>query len=370
MKSTLTALAALLASTTLASAGGIERTLNNYGILFEQGDYVEFGISNVNPNVSGDYPGPLGGGSTGNMANSETLPSLSYKNQLTDNIAVGLFLNRPYGASAEYTMGAYTGLAADWKSAGTTLVLKYDVNENISVYGGARYVSSSADIAIPALLATGGATTSPAFNYTATGEQDGQTSFVGGVAYQRPDIALRVALTYEQGFTHTFATTENSIGFMLSDFESTTEVEMPQAITLDFQTGVAANTLVFGSIRHVEWSVWEVRPAGFEGATGDRVTGFDNDTTTFTLGVGRRLNEELSVFARIGYEEAKGGEASRLSPTDGSRSIGIGGSYRMDDMKVTGGIQYTMLGDATDGSTTEFTDNTAVSVGLNIGYYF
>lgn len=370
MKHFLTATAALLATTTIVNAGGIERSRTSYGVLFEEGNYLELGFSSVNPSVSGDYPALLGGGSTDNMANSEFLPSLSYKHQVTDDLAIGLFINRPFGARAEYTAGPYTGLQADWMSGGISVIAKYDVNENVSVYGGGRYITSSADIAIPALVATGGASASPLANYTAGGSSDSQFSFVGGVAYERPEIALRVALTYEQGYTHEFDTVENSLAFSLIDFESVTEVEMPQTLTLDFQTGVAANTLVFGSVRYAEWSVWEVRTAGFDAATGERVTGLDNDTVTYTLGVGQRINDQLSVFGRVGYEAASGDVASRLAPTDGSQSIGVGGTYTMDNMKITAGVEYSMLGDATDGSGVEFTDNTAVSFGMSLGYTF
>ena len=145
---------------------------------------------------------------------------------------------------------------------------------------------------------------------------------------------------------------------------------MPQSVTLDFQTGVAANTLVFGSVRWSEWSVWEVRPAGYEGFANDRVTGLDNDVTTYRIGVGRRINDSLSVFGRVTYEDANGDVASRLSPTDGSTAIGIGGSYTMDAMKITAGVEYVQLGDATDASDTFFADNSAIGFGVSAGFTF
>ena len=136
MKQLVSATAALLATTTLVSAGGIERGVTNFGVLFEEGDYVEFGITSLNPSVSGDYSAGLaalgGAASTGNMAEGETLISLSYKNQLTDQLAVGFFINNPYGAIASYEGGFYDGLAATWESTSTTLVLKYDINDAFS----------------------------------------------------------------------------------------------------------------------------------------------------------------------------------------------------------------------------------------------
>ena len=402
MKKTLTTGAALLLSTAVAQAGGIDRTGNPYAALFEQGNYVELSFSSVRPDVSGTYPAAFGGGSTEDMAVDYTSVGAALKYQFNDQIAVGLFLNMPYGADAAYTGGPYTGLEAEWDSRQIAAVLKYQVNPNISVYGGVRSVSSEATIQIPdalitaprlqalqaqaqAAIAVGDLATAQAaaaaaaqiqaapagtFTYNAETGSDTQTSYIAGVAYERPDIALRVALTYEQGFTHSFESTETLPGGGLNGFESEFEIEMPQAITLDFQTGVAADTLVFGSIRWSEWSVWEVRPAGYEAVANDRVTGLDNDTTTYRLGVGRRLNDQLSVFGRVTYEESTGDVASRLSPTDGTTSIGIGGTYRVDNAKITAGIEYAMLGDATDGSGVEFTDNTAIGFGVSVGFNF
>jgi long-chain fatty acid transport protein len=45
--------AALLASTALAQAGGLDRNQLGTGVLFEEGTYAELGYSFVNPTVSG-----------------------------------------------------------------------------------------------------------------------------------------------------------------------------------------------------------------------------------------------------------------------------------------------------------------------------
>jgi long-chain fatty acid transport protein len=206
--------------------------------------------------------------------------------------------------------------------------------------------------------------------YSAETDSNTQLGYILGAAYERPDIALRVALTYENGMTHDFETSETLVGIDLNGAKSVTDIEIPQSLALDFQSGVAADTLVFGSIRWTEWSVWEVRPNAYEGLTGSAVTGFDNDVFTYRLGVGRRISDELSVFVRVTYEAASGDEVSRLSPTDGSTSYGIGGSYAFDNVKLTGGIEYAVLGDAVDGTDVAFEDNTALGFGLSIGYRF
>jgi long-subunit fatty acid transport protein len=345
---------------TAAGAGGIDRARLSYGIMYEEGNYAEFGFSHVAPDVSGTYVAGLGGGSTGDMAGDYTTLSFAYKHQFSDRLHLGLFVNTPYGADASYTQGIYTGLDAEWTSRQIAGVLRYEVTPAVSVYGGLRYVRSEAEIQIPTPLLP--------FTYTASGSTS-DVGYIVGAAYEKPEIALRVALTYESKIEHSFPTTEAG-GPFGAGISTTTDIEMPQSLALDFQSGIAKDTLLFGSIRWAEWSKWSVRPPGYGGLTGQEITGFDNDVVTWQLGVGRRLNENVSVFARLGYEKANGGIASRLAPTDGSRSFGIGGTYTKGNFKVTGGIEYVKLGDAVDGSGTRFEGNDAIGLGVTVGVRF
>ena len=60
-----------------------------------------------------------------------------------------------------------------------------------------------------------------------------------------------------------------------------------------------------------------------------------------------------------------------LGPVDGFNAISVGATYSRDNMKITGGVRYVVLGDAT--TTTigaNFRDNHAFGAGLKIGYSF
>ncbi len=407
MKHTISTAAALLLTTAAASASGIDRAGNDYSVLFEDGNYVKLSFSTVRPEVSGEYSttfGPAAGTSTGIMSEDFSTAGLALKYGLAENIDIALFVNQPFGANALYPEGPYSGLGAEWDSNQVAVVLKYQATPNISVYGGVRSIESNATIAIPDTLVRGGlargaqaavaqanasgnpaaiaqadaalagvvGAPSGAFNYSANAAADRQTSYIAGAAYEMPEIALRVALTYESGYTHSFATSESVLAAPAVSGNSVTDIKIPQSVTLDFQSGVAADTLVFGSIKWSEWSVWEVRPAGYEALTrGQRVTGIDSDTFTYRLGVGRKINEDLSVFGRVTYESSNGDVASRLSPTDGSTAIGLGGTYSIDNIEITAGVEYIMFNTSTTDSTgTVFADNTALGLGLSVGYKF
>jgi len=403
-----------------ASADGITRADIPSSIMFEKGNYVQLSFGHVTPGISGGFTAPLsaagGASSTGNMAQNYSNVGLALKMDVSENLSFGLFFGQPYGAQASYEQGFYNGLSADWASEQLSAVAKYRINNNFSVYSGLRYVTSQADITIPdqlirpavngaanngvaaasaalAVLPAGdrripvveaqlaqatalAAASDPAgglpagtFGYAAQGNRDSQFGYLLGAAYERPEIALRVALTYESGVLHEFETHESLPGLGFGG-TTTTKVEMPQSLRLDFQSGVAADILVFGSIEWTEWSVWEIAPPQYEAAFNQNVTSFDNDTWRHQLGVGRKFSDSFSGFARVTHESAKGGEASRLSPTDGSTALGLGGTWTRGDAKLTTGVEYVMLGDAKDGSDTDFSDNTALGFGMSLGFKF
>lgn len=379
-------------------AGGIDLTQITYGTLFEQGRYLEFGGAIASPDVSGTFRnpafGPFVGTSTGDFGNNMYGLSMSYKADINDRLSYAIFFNVPYGADVSYDLGPYDGLSARWKSRQATALLRYKFDQGFSVYGGLKYVRSRPTIRIPDTLIRGGvaavaanpatppaqaaqasalaASPAGALGYTANGDWDGQFAGILGVAYERPDIALRVGLTYESGYTHKFGTTETmpAVAGHPAFAPSTTRIKMPQSVTLDFQTGIAKDTLLFGSLRWAEWSVWEVRPRGYEALFSSNITDFKDDVWSWRLGLGRKINDNFSVFARVGYEKSNGGVFSRLAPLDGRKSIGIGGTYTKDNMKITAGLEYHKIGSAVDASGTYFEGNDAVAFGLTVGYRF
>lgn len=113
-----------------------------------------------------------------------------------------------------------------------------------------------------------------------------------GAAYERKDIALRVSLTYESRIDYDLPTSAVAGGGVLG----TTSAASPAAFTLDFQTGVAPNVLIFGNIRRALWSDANiVLPAALGGT---QLSNF-SDTTNYTLGVGYQIDDNWSVSTAL-----------------------------------------------------------------------
>ncbi|MBE0452124.1 OmpP1/FadL family transporter [Roseovarius autotrophicus] len=366
MKDYMMAATALAMTATMADAGGIERRGDPSMILFEKSkNYAEFSVVNVNPSVSGT---PLPGvptGPTGNILKSYRNFAGGIKTDINDRFTLGLVIDEPMGADVDYkTPGSFfAGSDADVGSISVNLLARYKVSDRFSVYGGLRYMGLDGDITVisPVTAPLG---SGPGTPYTLSVDKDYQFGYLLGAAYEIPDIALRLALTYESKTEHDF---KDNTG-------ASFDVEIPRAITLHFQSGIAANTLVFGSIKWREWTEFTVQPFDFisfaSGAPVNVPIAFNKDDVwTYELGVGRRVNANWSGAATIGYEKQEGSQVGNLAGTDGFIRYGLAAIYENDAIKITTGISYIDLGNA-NSNVTAFRNNDAIAVGTKIGFKF
>lgn len=368
----------LALSSAHAQAGGIERAPQSIAPLFEEGRYLEFSFATVNPDVSGKQrttlPFSVAGSKSGDMSPSYQQYGAAYKGDLNDRISYALIFDQPWGADVDYDSGTgyfAQGSDASFDSNAFTAILQYNFPSNVSVYGGVRYQVIKADAFVP--FVTGAAGPFAFAPYEADADSDGAFGFMGGVAYERPDIALRVSLTYQSKVKHDLDTTESSV--LGPDVDSSTSIDTPQSLTLDFQTGVAKDTLVFGSVRWVDWSSFEIAPQEYVALVGSPLVFFDDDRVKYTLGVGRRLTEKWSVAGALNYEAQTGSRTGNLGPTDGAIGGGLSAIYSPNDsLTVTAGVSYAKIGDATTrvgpGTGGVFRNNDAWGFGVRVGYSF
>lgn len=377
--------AALTALTvTHAYAGGIERSSQSVGILFEKGTYAELSMGRVAPDVSGEHSAAmspsLGTASSGDMTGDYTTTSFGFKTALNDRLDLALIMDSPIGADVNYASGTgyvYGGSTATLDATALTMLGRYKLPSNFSVYGGLRLQHVEGEVAL--------------FNgYSMNTDNSPETGFVIGAAWEKPEIAARVALTYNSAITHTFHSTETILAVdpanMVLGAQTSFDTEIPQSINLEFQSGIAADTLLFGSVRWVDWSAFEIAPPEYLTAyfnpTGTALVDYKDDTITYNIGVGRKFSDSWSGAITAAYEPSHGGFSGNLGPTDGYTSVGLAATYTYGNMKISGGARYVWIGDAeteapvaltggTPGVTLgEFKDNTGVAFGFKVGYTF
>ena len=291
----------------------------------------------------------------------EQIAGLAAQNDPATQLAILNYKNSLSAAQLNALLISQVGTApepfVDLSFKSTVLTLNYKVNDRVDVFGGIKYSTGSA---------TDNVLSNPHGDLAASDASG--TAPVLGVSYSIPDIALRVTATY-QGKTETSHATTRTYNSVETDLENT-KAALPESFTLDFQTGIAKDTLLFGSIHRAKWGGAHIY---FDGASEPKTTW--TDSTSYSLGVGRKINENWAISASYNYEEGtESSGTSLLSTTNGVRGVTLGARYTMDKMVVSLGVNYSEFGDKTVTAaplgTGKFTNNSMTSVGLKIGYRF
>ena len=122
MKHILMGASLLALSAGAVSAGGIERSTQSVGVLFEKGkNYVELSYGRIRPSVDG--VGVITGQDTGGVARNHYLPGFAYKHEFNDKLSMALMYDQFYGANIEYpTSGAleFAGALLRYSARGRT----------------------------------------------------------------------------------------------------------------------------------------------------------------------------------------------------------------------------------------------------------
>ncbi|UXX82526.1 OmpP1/FadL family transporter [Roseovarius pelagicus] len=368
MKSSmLTASFALALTLNPAYAGNLDRTKTPIDIIFEQGSYAELSFGFAMPSVTGV---DSLGNAISNVGADISAIGAGLKLQLSDHFSLAIIYDQPYGVDLEYGGNPATtllgGTMAKAESDELKILFRYGITDRIAVYGGPRIVGADGNITLSG-LAYGGLN-----GYNARFSSDQGLGYVLGAAYEIPEIAFRAALTYHSEVELNMQTTETFPGGAPAATGSTKST-LPQSVKLQVQSGVAQNTLLFGSIRWSEWSVFTLNPPSPAPNLASMV-----DAWTYEIGVGYRFSDKFSASVTYSYEDEEGNNlVSPLAPNFGNQSLTLGGKYQVtDQLSLAGGVKYTWLGDAfpvTNPPNTpraSFSNNDAISVGVKIGMSF
>ena len=376
-----------------AFAGALDRSGQDITVLFEEGNHARLSFGYVRPDVSGtDRQIGLGTNASGDVADNYVTGSFGFKQMLSDDLSFALIIDQPYGVDVRYPDGAdrsanLGGTEAIVNSAAITAMLRYGVGNGFSVHGGLRSEK------IDARVALGGAAYGGLNGYDADFDGDAAVGWQAGVAYERPEIALRVALTYFSEIDHDFDTLESVTNPVLqavllggaASGRSTTSLTTPEALNLDFQTGVAEGTLAFGNVRYAKYSDVKLVPRVFDAAVDLTLPAPDDnslidldDSLDVRLGVARRFTERFAGLASVNWSRRGDDDlVSPLAPTNGSLGLTLAGRFQATEaVSVTAGLNYSRIGDALPRTGTpeqaraDFEDNDVIGVGIQLGYSF
>ena len=106
-----------------------------------------------------------------------------------------------------------------------------------------------------------------------------------------------------------------------------------------------------------------------------------SDKTSYSLGIGRKISDELSLSLSYSREDGSGPTTDDpFTLSDGSQGITIGARYSMDNMTIAAGYNYTAAGDVMviheaapgvpSGLTADYKDNTTSAIGVRVAFSF
>lgn len=439
----LTALSLAISS---AHAAGIEYSKQSVAPLFEPGNYAELSYAYVDPKIEGR---DVAGNKIDDMMDDFDLPGAAIKIAPTPNTALAVIYEKPFGVDTEYSDGSIFSNSMGTTEArvdttGITLLGGGKVSNNIWLYGGLEYqkLKGRVTAAQPVGLSTavsqvidqagalfGVPTTADYYNlvdrqnngtitpaeaatleginnvainpvaasptyYTLDFEDKSTLVPVIGMAYEKPEIALRAALTYRAPAKYQVSGVENlqvilppiagGDGETPAPFDESlplagkTEVKMPQSVNLDFQTGLSERYQLLGMVnaRWVDWSDFNVSPPVALDATQEPLAAYKKDGYAVEVALGKQFNPKLSGEVRVGYDHGTGAPLSLLGPYDSITSLGLGAEYQLtEQLSVSAGGQYLWfeggpVDTKVDGRVANIDDGTGYALGMKLGYHF
>ena len=336
-----------------------------------------------NPNVTEDYvddvlipqlQGALAPGNPGGLT----------AEQLKEAQAQLIGLEAAKGLAA--VAGEETQVEVRTESITGILGMKFGQNKEFQAYGGPVAQRVRADVKLR------GDAYSSAKGYTTHISNDQDYGWIAGMAYSKPEIALKAALTYRSEIKHSAKAFESfplataagaTVGVPLSTTRhADIEINTPESVNFDFQTGINPTTLATAKVRWVPWSDFAIVPSLYNDVSkvatqddkGLALVSYDKDQWQVELGLAKRLAPKFAVSGTVGWDSGAGNPVTSLGPIEGYYSVGLGGKYDItENWAVSAGGKYLRFGDA-DGQipskqvVSKFEDNDGFALGVKLSY--
>lgn len=357
LKGTKTFLCGLAFATALtgsATAGGFSRGTADTDILFEDGNFtMRAGALYVAPKrgyESVTIAGVPTTGTDGSYTDSYFVPSFAIKLNLTESARCAGTYTQPFGADSTYGAQAITaGITADFldgaaqpsgtaytnfstEEFGLTCGYRFKAGRgNVWVFGGGFLESISYNEGNRV-----GAVAGPVAALSLS-ESD-VPGYRLGVAYEIPEIALRVQGIYRSQVEHNLTGNFAVTGFGVLNPASTGAATMPQSFELKAQSGIAPGWLAFGSIKWTDWSV--LQTLNYVTTTARQKDFFYKDGWTFSAGLGHKFNDMVSGSVSLTYDK---GVSTTEDVNKDTYTLATGVSLTGDnggELRLGGAISY------------------------------
>ncbi|WP_218690044.1 OmpP1/FadL family transporter [Psychrobacter sp. BF1] len=404
--SQLTCALATLSLASIASASGLDRSGQPSEDFSSSGTIAYASAYHISPDVTGVG---VDGKNISDFAEEYEGYGYGVKTDINDKFSVGVFYDQPFGAAVRFegdniltstnTDGSINSTTADVSTDNFTGLLSVNLGakNNFKVYGGPVLQKIKADVKL------NGDVLSILNGYSLNIAKNDAYGYMAGLAYVKPEIGLKAAITYRSEIEHDANYAENMPFInrynlnpnlppsLRLDAVQTEESELttPKSVNIDFQTGVNKTTLLTAKARWVPWSDFKITPpllktnvvsatntqAGQVVIDNANLLEYGDDAYQLELGLAKRLSPALAVSGTVGWDSGAGNPVSPLGPTEGYYSVGVGAKYNFTpEWAVSAGAKYLMLGDAegvlaaSGKKLGTFEDNDAYIFGMKLSY--
>ena len=253
-------------------AAALDRSGQSTAAFFQKGNYAELGASGLMPKVSGT---DSSGNAVPEMAEDYEMYSAALKFEVSPESSFAILYDQPFGAAAEYqgqnrfvaetnnfsdqlavrnsAIGVTGRTTVEVDSHNATFLYGYQPIPDVTLFGGPAIQSISGELNLrgPAYSSLNG--------YTAKLQQDNRLGYVAGFAFEKPEIALRLAVTYRSEIEHRLKTSE-AIALPAAVLARLTGVtNQLNGVTAQLNTVTGQLTQVNGGLAQVNGGLAQVR---------------------------------------------------------------------------------------------------------------
>lgn len=330
-------------------------------LTYLEGTQISTGAIYVNPNI--DVDGTSAGSikaESHDFAHDAIIPNLYISHKYNDQFAVGVALSTNYGMETDLGTdfaGANFGNEASVISKELNLNVAYQLNEQISVGAGVRYViaeGSFGAVASPQyqpLPFLPGADAGTTLKYM---EGDDKTwAWQVGTAWQINNNH-RIGFAYKSEVALTLEGHASGYGFNPADTTAkksgSMDLALPATAELASFHQLTEKVAVHASINWTDWSSFEKLVADFPGENSVEIKKENwKDNYRFAVGSTYQVDSKLALRTGIAYDTSAVDEADRTAtiPETDRTWLSVGASYQWSEqLSLDAGYTYIFAKDA------------------------
>ncbi|MCC6532852.1 MAG: outer membrane protein transport protein [Burkholderiales bacterium] len=250
--------------------------------------------------------------------------------KLTDDLALGLGVNAPFGLKTEYHAGwrgQLTALESESRALNVNPAIAYRASKQVSLGAGLNYQRFEATLTNFA---------GPALGVSTLEAKDSGIGWNVGVLFH-PSETTRIGLAYRSAIRYSLAGSASFSANPAANSGAVADLKVPDSFSIAVFTELSPAVALMGDVTWTGWSsVKTLTPirtsASVLGAAGSAITTLPfewRDTLRASVALRYAMSKQLSLRLGLGYDQGPSNDAKRTPrlPDEDRVLLSIGASY-------------------------------------------